>query len=173
MRNCLRSKTQLSGCGERQPQDADDNGTAITAYEFCISMNSDMSAATCYSATTANYTFTGLDAYTTYYVTASATNLAGAGTSSVVNARTPAHAPAGILSSSLPAKPTGFQVTVSSLDFKEPAEGTVQISRVPVQHAKAVYMQARGMAVLMTAANMPMKTVSMRLPTTTEIFILW
>lgn len=106
---------------------ANDNGTAITAYEFCISVNSDMSAPTCYSTTTANYTFTGLDAYTTYYVTAKATNLAGSGTSSVVNARTPAHAPAGILSSDLPSKPTGFQVTVSSLDFKEPTEGTVQI----------------------------------------------
>lgn len=106
---------------------ANDNGTAITAYEFCISVNSDMSASTCYSTTTANYTFTGLDAYTTYYVTAKATNLAGSGTSSVVNARTPAHAPAGILSSDLPSKPTGFQVTVSSLDFKEPTEGTVQI----------------------------------------------
>ncbi len=86
-----------------------------------------MSAPTCYSTTTANYTFTGLDAYTTYYVTAKATNLAGSGTSSVVNARTPAHAPAGILSSDLPSKPTGFQVTVNSLDFKEPTEGTVQI----------------------------------------------
>ena len=106
---------------------ANSNGSSITSYEFCISVNSDMSTPTCYTATTANYTFTGLDAYTTYYVTASATNLAGSGTSSVVNARTPAHAPAGILSNDLPAKPTGFQVTVSSLDFKEPAEGTVQI----------------------------------------------
>ena len=106
---------------------ANDNGTAITAYEFCISKNSDMSAPSCYTTTTTNYTFTGLDAYTTYYVTAKATNLAGSGISSVVNARTPAHAPTGILSSSLPAKPTGFQVTVSSLDFKEPTEGTVQI----------------------------------------------
>ena len=106
---------------------ANSNGSTITSYEFCISENSDMSTPTCYTATTANYTFTGLDAFTTYYVTAKATNLAGSGISSVVNARTPAHAPAGILSSSLPAKPTGFQVTVSSLDFKEPTEGTVQI----------------------------------------------
>ena len=106
---------------------ANSNGSSITSYEFCISVNSDMSTPTCFTSTTANYTFTGLDAYTTYYVTASATNLAGTGTSSVVSARTPAHAPAGILSSSLPPKPTGFQVTVSSLDFKEPAEGTVQI----------------------------------------------
>lgn len=121
------SLSDISSNSMKAIADANDNGTAITAYEFCISVNSDMSAATCYSATTANYTFTGLDAYTTYYVTASATNLAGTGTSSVVNARTPAHAPTGILSSSLPAKPTGFQVTVNSLDFKEPAEGTVQI----------------------------------------------
>ena len=121
------SLSDISSNSMKAIADANDNGTAITAYEFCISVNSDMSAATCYSATTANYTFTGLDAYTTYYVTASATNLAGTGTSSMVNARTPAHAPTGILSSSLPAKPTGFLVTVNSLDFKEPAEGTVQI----------------------------------------------
>ena len=106
---------------------ANDNGTAITSYEFCISENSDMSSASCFTATTPNYTFTGLDAYTIYYVTAKATNLAGSGTSNVESASTPAHAPAGVLSSSLPPKPTGFQVTVSSLDFKEPAEGTVQI----------------------------------------------
>ena len=106
---------------------ANDNGIAIISYEFCISENSDMSSPMCFTSTTPNYTFTSLDAYTTYYVTAKATNLAGSGTSSVVSARTPAHAPAGVLGSSLPPKPTGFQVTVSSLDFKEPAEGTVQI----------------------------------------------
>ena len=106
---------------------ANDNGTAITSYEFCISVNSDMSAPSCFTATTDNYTFTGLDAYTTYYVTAKATNLAGSGTSDVATAHTPAHAPTGVLGSSLPPKPTGFQVTVSSLNFKEPAEGTVQI----------------------------------------------
>ncbi len=121
------SLSDITSNSMKATADANDNGTAITAYEFCISENSDMSAASCFTGTVANYTFTGLDAYTTYYVTASATNLAGTGTSSVVNARTPAHAPAGILSSSLPAKPTGFQVTVNSLDFKEPAEGTVQI----------------------------------------------
>ena len=121
------SLSDISSNSMKAIADANDNGTAITAYEFCISVNSDMSAATCYTVTTANYTFTGLEAYKTYYVTAKATNLAGSGTSSVVNARTPAHAPAGVLGSSLPPKPTGFQVTVSSLDFKEPAEGTVQI----------------------------------------------
>ena len=106
---------------------ANDNGIAIISYEFCISENSDMSAASCFSSTVANYTFTGLDAYTTYYVTAKATNLAGSATSSVVSARTPAHAPTGTLSSDLPEIPTGFQVIVNGLDFKEPAEGTVQI----------------------------------------------
>ena len=121
------SLSDITSNSMKATADANDNGTAITAYEFCISENSDMSAASCFPSTVANYTFTGLDAYTTYYVTAKATNLAGSGTSSVVNARTPAHAPAGVLGSSLPPKPTGFQVTVSSLDFKEPTEGTVQI----------------------------------------------
>ncbi len=121
------SLSDITSNSMKATADANDNGTAITAYEFCISVNSDMSAASCFTGTVANYTFTGLEAYTTYYVTAKATNLAGSGTSSVVSARTPAHAPAGVLGSSLPPKPTGFQVTVSSLDFKEPAEGTVQI----------------------------------------------
>lgn len=106
---------------------ANDNGIAIISYEFCISENSDMSSPTCFTSTTPIYTFTGLDAYTTYYVTAKATNLAGSATSSVVSARTPAHAPTGTLSSDLPEIPTGFQVIVNGLDFKEPAEGTVQI----------------------------------------------
>ena len=106
---------------------ANDNGIAIISYEFCISENSDMSSPTCFTSATPIYTFTGLDAYTTYYVTAKATNLAGSATSSVVSARTPAHAPTGTLSSDLPEIPTGFQVTVNGLDFKEPAEGTVQI----------------------------------------------
>lgn len=106
---------------------ANDNGIAIISYEFCISENSDMSSPTCFTSTTPIYTFTGLDAYTTYYVTAKATNLAGSATSSVVSARTPAHAPTGTLSSDLPEMPTGFQVTINGLDFREPDEGTVQI----------------------------------------------
>ena len=106
---------------------ANDNGIAIISYEFCISENSDMSSPTCFTSTTPSYTFTGLDAYKTYYVTAKATNLAGSATSSVVSARTPAHAPTATLSSDLPDIPTGFQVTVNGLDFREPAEGTVQI----------------------------------------------
>lgn len=106
---------------------ANDNGIAIISYEFCISENSDMSSPTCFTSTTPIYTFTGLDAYKTYYVTAKATNLAGSGTSSVASARTPAHAPTGTLSSDLPEIPTGFQVTVNGLDFREPEEGTVQI----------------------------------------------
>ena len=106
---------------------ANDNGIAIISYEFCISENSDMSSPTCFTSTVANYTFTGLDAYKTYYVTAKATNLAGSATSSVVSARTPAHAPTATLSSDLPEIPTGFQVTVNGLDFREPEEGTVQI----------------------------------------------
>lgn len=106
---------------------ANDNGIAIISYEFCFSKNSDMSSPTCFTSTTPSYTFTGLDAYETYYVTAKATNLAGSATSSVVSARTPAHAPTATLSSDLPEIPTGFQVTVNGLDFREPAEGTVQI----------------------------------------------
>lgn len=106
---------------------ANDNGIAIISYEFCISENSDMSSPTCFTSTTPIYTFTGLDAYKTYYVTAKATNLAGSATSSVVSARTPAHAPTATLSSDLPEIPTGFQVTVNGLDFREPEEGTVQI----------------------------------------------
>ena len=106
---------------------ANDNGSVITSYEFCISENSDMSASSCFTATTDNYTFTGLDAYTIYYVTAKATNLVGSSTSDVETASTPAHAPAGVLSNSRIYQPTGLKVTVSGLDFKEPAEGTVQI----------------------------------------------
>ncbi|MBO4655871.1 MAG: hypothetical protein J5644_10035 [Bacteroidales bacterium] len=106
---------------------ADGHGAAITSYEFCISENSDMSAASCYTSNTDIYTFTGLTAYTTYYVTAKATNLAGSSTSSVVSERTPAHAPTATFDSNIPQKPYGFQVTVTGLDFKELAEGTVRI----------------------------------------------
>lgn len=121
------SLSDITSNSMKATADANDNGTVITAYEFCISENSDMSSPTCFTSTTPIYTFTGLDAYKTYYVTAKATNLAGSATSSVVSARTPAHAPTATLSSSLPEIPTGFQVIVNGLDFKEPAEGTVQI----------------------------------------------
>ncbi|MBQ9435345.1 MAG: fibronectin type III domain-containing protein, partial [Bacteroidales bacterium] len=55
----------------------------ITGYEFAISTNSDMSGATTQTTTEATYTFTGLTAGTTYYVTATATNANGPGTSPI------------------------------------------------------------------------------------------
>ena len=102
------------------------NGADITSYKFCISTNSNMSGATCFTSTSNEYTFTGLNPYTLYYVTADATSLAGTSTSNVVSQRTPMHAPTGSFSLESIA-PKGFKVAVNSLDFKEPGEGTVQI----------------------------------------------
>ena len=71
---------------------ADDNGSAITGYEYCISTNADMSGATCENATETTHTFTGLTANTTYYVTVKATNAGGGTTSEVTSASTTAAA---------------------------------------------------------------------------------
>ncbi len=105
---------------------ASGNGADITSYQFCISTNSNMSDATCFTSPSNEYTFTGLEPYTTYYVTADATNMVGTTTSAVVTKQTAVHAPTGTFSLGSIA-PTGFKVTVSSLDFKEPGAGTVQI----------------------------------------------
>ncbi len=69
---------------------ADDNGSEITGYEYCISTNADMSGAACENATEAIHTFTGLSANTTYYVTVKATNAGGSATSAVASASTTA-----------------------------------------------------------------------------------
>lgn len=105
---------------------ASGNGAEVTSYKFCISTNSDMSGATCFTSTSYEYTFTGLDSYTLYYVTVDATSLAGTTTSDAVSQRTAMHAPTGTFSLESIA-PKGFKVVVNSLDFKEPGEGTVQI----------------------------------------------
>ena len=102
-------------------------GAAITSYEFCYSKNSDMNEAACITNANNSVELTGLDPYTTYYVTAKAINLAGTTSSSVASDRTMANAPTGTFSSDIPAKPLGFKVTVSGLDFKQPGEGTVQL----------------------------------------------
>lgn len=102
-------------------------GAPISSYQFCISKNTDMSNPVgCYTSDVNVYTFTGLDPYTTYYITASATNLAGTANSDVVSGRTLAHAPTAVVTVGQH-KPTGFVVNIGSLDFQEVANGTVQI----------------------------------------------
>ena len=105
---------------------ASGNGANITSYKFCISTNNNMSDATCVTSSSNEYTFTELSANTDYYVTVDATNMAGTTTSEVVSKRTAMHAPSGTFSLQSIA-PKGFTVTVSNLNFQEPAAGTVQI----------------------------------------------
>ena len=103
-------------------------GIPISEYQYCYSKNSDMSAPSCTTSTSNSITLTGLDPYTRYYVTVSAVNVAGTTTSVIKNARTLAYAPTATTVNVAEHKPTGFQVDVSGLDFKEPAvSGTVQI----------------------------------------------
>ena len=100
----------------------------ITEYRYCYSKNSDMSSPSCTTSTSNSITLTGLDPYTRYYVTVSAANIAGVTTSTIENARTLAYAPTASTVDIAEHKPTGFQVNVSGLDFKEPAvSGTVRI----------------------------------------------
>ena len=108
-------------------------GAAITSYEFCISTNSDMSGATCQTVLASdadNYTFTGLDPNTNYYVQYSATNFAGTTTSPTVQERTLAHAPTADVTPPAPIKPAGFDVHVDDVDPKEKDEATVQVCYV-------------------------------------------
>ena len=105
---------------------ASGNGANVTSYKFCISTSADMSGATCFTSTSNEYTFTGLEPYTTYFVKADATNMVGTTTSDVVSGRTAMHAPTGSFTLASIA-PKGFNVVVSGLDFKEPGAGTVQI----------------------------------------------
>jgi len=103
-------------------------GIPISEYQYCYSKNSDMSASSCTTSTSNSVILTGLDPYTRYYVTVSAVNVAGTTTSVIKNARTLAYAPTATTVNVAEHKPTGFQVNVSGLDFKEPAvSGTVQI----------------------------------------------
>lgn len=102
-------------------------GAPISSYQFCISKNADMNNPIgCYTSDVNVYTFTGLEPYTMYYITASATNVAGTVNSDPESKRTLAHAPTAVVTAEQH-KPTGFVVNVSSLDFQEPANGSVQI----------------------------------------------
>ena len=102
------------------------SGFNITSYEFCYSKNADMSTATCASSNSPEMLLEGLDPYTTYYVTVSATNVIGTTTSTVANGRTKANAPTATVSGET-TTPAGITVTLSNLNFREPEEGTVQI----------------------------------------------
>ena len=110
---------------------ASSQGAAITSYEFCYSINSDMSGATCQTVLASdadNYTFTGLTPYTQYYVQYSATNFAGTTPSPIVMAHTPAHAPTADVTPPTTTKPAGFKVEVENIDPKEKTdETTVQV----------------------------------------------
>ena len=110
---------------------ASSDGAAITSYEFCYSINSDMSGATCQTVQASdadNYTFTGLTPYTQYYVQYSATNFAGTTPSPIVAAHTPAHAPTADVTPPVSTKPAGFKVDVKNIDPKEKTdETTVQV----------------------------------------------
>ena len=101
-------------------------GFNITSYNFCYSTNSDMSGSVCVPSTNPVITLEGLDPYTTYYVTASATNVVGTTQSNIVNARTPASKPTATVTATT-STPKGITVSLSNLDFKQPGEGTVQI----------------------------------------------
>ncbi len=101
-------------------------GVDITSYECCYSKNSDMSESTCVTGNESEITLSGLDPYTQYYVTVSATNMLGTATSTVADTKTLANAPTGTVNGTT-TTPSGITVTLSSLNFKEPGEGTVQI----------------------------------------------
>ena len=101
-------------------------GFNISSYEFCYSKNADMSTATCASSNSPEMLLEGLDPYTTYYVTVSATNVIGTTTSTVANGRTKANAPTATVSGET-TTPAGITVTLSNLNFREPEQGTVQI----------------------------------------------
>ena len=112
---------------------ATSQGAAITSYEFCYSINSDMSGATCQTVLASdadNVTFTGLTGNTDYYVQYSATNFAGTTSSPIVMAHTPAHAPTADVTPPAPIKPAGFDVHVDDVDPKEKDEATVQVCYV-------------------------------------------
>ena len=112
---------------------ATSQGAAITSYEFCYSISSDMSGATCQTVLASdadNVTFTGLTGNTDYYVQYSATNFAGTTSSPIVMAHTPAHAPTADVTPPAPIKPAGFDVHVDDVDPKEKDEATVQVCYV-------------------------------------------
>ena len=112
---------------------ATSQGAAITSYEFCYSINSDMSGATCQTVLASdadNVTFTGLDPNTNYYVQYSATNFAGTTSSPIVMAHTLAHAPTADVTPPAPITPAGFDVHVDNVDPKEKDEATVQVCYV-------------------------------------------
>ena len=112
---------------------ASSSGAPITSYEFCYSINSDMSGATCQTVLASdadNVTFTGLTGNTDYYVQYSATNFAGTTSSPIVMAHTPAHAPTADVTPPAPIKPAGFDVHVDDVDPKEKDEATVQVCYV-------------------------------------------
>lgn len=99
--------------------------TPITSYKFCYSTNSDMSSPTCVDTTASEITLKGLDPYQRYYITVTASNIAGSTTGSG-NERTYADKPEASTIETTPS-PSGFEITVSNLHFNGPSEGTIQV----------------------------------------------
>ncbi len=108
--------------------DFSDGGAPITDYNFCISTNADMSAATCQPTTTNSYTFTGLNPGGTYFITVAATNLKGTTTSTPQFIGTPYAAP--VLSEPVTATPesdTEISVQGSLTDMGGAPSTTVKV----------------------------------------------
>ena len=107
--------------------DFSSTGAAITNYEFCIKKSDVANATThCFTSTSNIFTFSGLDPYTSYDVTAKATNMAGTTSSSAKSARTLANEPSGVFSAET-VHPLGIKVTVNDLDFGGAPSGNVKI----------------------------------------------
>ena len=110
---------------------ADGHGSPITAFQFCISENSDMSNPVCSGTVAGNnntyeYTFENLNGNKEYYVTVAATNLAGTGTASA-SERTPAGKPEVTVLALSDTVPSGFTVNLTGINLKESENGTITI----------------------------------------------
>ena len=101
-------------------------GFNITSYTLSYSLKDDMSESTVVSGNSPEFSLTGLEPYTTYYVTMSATNIIGTTTSPVANKRTRSNAPTATVTA-VTTSPKGFTVNVNNIQFKEPESGTVQL----------------------------------------------
>ena len=115
---------------------ADGHGSPITAFQFCISENSDMSNPVCSGTVAGNnntyeYTFENLNGNKEYYVTAAATNLAGTGTASA-SERTLAGKPEVTVLALSDTVPSGFTVNLTGINLKESENGTITTAFGPV-----------------------------------------
>lgn len=99
---------------------------AITSYQFCYKKTGATGNAQCVTSTTNEIILDGLDPYTSYDVTASATNLAGTTPSTVATDRTLAQAPTATMALATKS-PQGFTVDLSNIDFKEVETGSLKI----------------------------------------------